>query len=497
MPRNIEETRKALEKHRARYPRTDSWSNPFTGLGTSRDKTTYSTFALNDRLTDEQAEALYAEDDIASRVCDTMPEYALRKGVNVKIAPNKEEETSDIEGTMAELKEMEADVSTKLTELKVISKFTDAAVWANVFGACGLLIGGADGADTPEALLEPLNEDAIKEITHLNTVDKRYMTPIKWYADPQKPKFGEPETYLITPYVVPGANVSQLMNIPGAHEIHETRLLMFDGIRTSVRRRQDHDGWKDSLLQRMQTVLKQFGTSWDTLAHIISDANQGVFKMKGLIDALSADDQDVISARLQLVDMSRSAVRAVVLDAEDEDFMRQNFTWTGIEKPFELLMYRLSAAARQPVSVIMGRAPAGMNATGEHDQTNFYDQIEAYRQEKLLENFQTLIRLIFKSKQGPTNGAEPENWTVEFPSLYTMTPREDAEIYQMTSDGDFKNVQSGILHANEVSLSRYGPDSDSDIVIDLESRTSDADGEFEEIDEEPDTDTDTDIDTDD
>jgi phage-related protein (TIGR01555 family) len=424
---------------------------------------------LSNTLSDEEAEALYAQDDIAARVCDTMPEYALRKGIEVKITPDKEQETGDLEGDLAEVKELETDVASEFKRLDVVANYVDCGVWANVFGACSLLIGGADGA-RGDALKEPLNEDNIQAITHLNIIDKRYITPVRWYDDPESEKFGKPETYLITPQGQAGQSVTQLAADPLAHEIHESRFILFGGVRTSIRRRQQNKGWEDSLLQRMQTVLSQFGTSWDALPHLITDANQGVFKMWGLIDALAAEEPSTIQTRMELLDMSRSVVRAVVLDAENEDFQRQNFSWAGIEKPFELLMYRLSAAARQPVSVIMGRAPAGMNATGEHDERNFYDQVEAYRSGEMLKNLEKLVRLIFKAKNGPTNGQEPENWEVKYPSLWTMTPKEEAEIYDLTAKGDKANVEAGILLPEEIALSRYGPEGKSEIAIDLNAR---------------------------
>jgi phage-related protein (TIGR01555 family) len=454
--------------------RQDTWSNTVTGLGTTRDKMYYNAFTAGQGLSDEEADIMYAEDDVAARICDTMPEYSLRKGLNVKISPSDEDkDKGDVEETTAVIKEMETAITDELTRLDAIPKIVESAVWGNVFGAGAILLGGVDGA-MAEGLLEPLNDESIQEISHLNVIDKRYLTPVKWYSNPMEEKFGTPSTYLITPYVVPRATIEERVSEFGAMEVHETRLLMFGGVRTSIQRRQERDGWEDSLLQRIQTILSQFGVSFDTLAHIISDANQAVFKMNGLIEAIAGDEQGVIQARMQLLDMGRSSVRAVLLDSSEafsEDFNRQNFTWTGIEKPFELMMQRLSVAARQPVSVFMGRSPAGMNATGEHEETNFKDSIEAYRQDKLLTQITRLVELIFKSKQGPTGGQEPENWRIEFPSLYSMTPKEQAEIYELNSKGDLNNVKATILLPEEIALARYGPDGyKQDITIDLTSR---------------------------
>ncbi|NIR95684.1 MAG: DUF1073 domain-containing protein, partial [Gammaproteobacteria bacterium] len=117
-------------------------------------------------------------------------------------------------------------------------------------------------------------------------------------------------------------------------------------------------------------------------------------------------ETSLIQARMQLLDMSRSDVRAVVLDAEGEEFSRQNFNWAGIKDPFTIMMLRLSSAARIPVTVLMGQSPAGMDATGESDIRWFYDQTEAHREKYFEPKLRELIRLITLAKDGPTGGKE-------------------------------------------------------------------------------------------
>lgn len=468
--------------HKVLKERADGWSNSFTGLGTTRDKTTYSEFVAKSRISDEEADLLYAEDDVASRICDTMPEHALRQGFEVEISPDSDADADDLDAMSAELKELETAVTARLKTLKVVSKTVDALVWSNVFGGSAVILGIDDGAEG-DSLAEPLNEDNIKSFTHLNVIDKRYLTPLKWYGDPISEKFGTPETYLITPFATAAVTVSvaQMRGMQGVHEVHESRLVLTNGIRTSIKRRQNQDGWEDSLLNRVSTALKQFGVSWDTLAHIITDANQGVFKMAGLIDALAADEANLIQTRMELLDMSRSALRSVVLDAEGEEFSRQNFSWAGIEKPFELLMYRLSLAARVPVSILMGRSPAGLNATGESDFRSFYGQVEAYQEFQVAPFLERIVRLLLLSKDGPTAGREPENWKIEFPSLWTMTPTEKADYRLKTSQADKNWVETGVLLAEEVAMSRFGPNGFSiETSIDLNARMMP-----EEVEEEP------------
>ncbi len=445
--------------------RFDAWTNLVTGLNTSRDKSTYSKFMGNDKLPDPYLDALYHDNDMASTICDTLPEEALRQGYSFTLPVDITDTTLDTDEALAQAKQQEQAVMDKLYQLGVQQKLTDALVWSEVFGASAILFGAVDGADAAH-LSEPLNETALQDFTHINVVDRRYMTPLKWYSDPTLPKFGQPETYIISQYATDSVHLSA-----GVMEVHETRMYVFGGVRTSLLRRQQNGGWEDSKLQRVHHVLRQFGVGWDTLENLLQDANQGVYKIKGYIDALAANDENVITKRMQMIDMARSIVRAVVLDAEDESFERQSFSWSGVEKPYELLMYRLSAAARFPMTVLFGRSPAGMNATGESDIRLFYDKVGSYRENKVKPALERIIELVLRAKNGPTSGDEPDGWQLVFPSLWQLSPTEEATMRKTQAETDKIYVEIGTLTPDEVALSRFTPEGwSAETTIDYSSR---------------------------
>lgn len=475
--------------------RFDGWNNPFTGFGTARDKSTYSGFSIGPQLTDEQLDALYHEEDMAARICDVVPDEMLRQGFDVKIesgdmlkTKSSESEKKSVTGEEADLvaaKQMAQDVKDQADQLCVTSKFIEAKTWGRTFGGGALLLGVDDGAVGP-GLAEPLNEKNIRSFDHINVVDKRYMMPLDWYTDPTEPKVGTPKTYIISPAMLMGGiTASAASSIPGTMVFHESRLVMFGGARTSILRKQQNNGWDVSVLQRVNATLTKFGMSWEALSHILQDAHQGVFKMQGLIDAIAARDTGLLLKRLELLDMSRSAARALMLDAEAEDFSRQNFTWSGIREPYELLMLRLASAARMPVTVLMGQSPAGMNATGESDIRWFYDTINSERESDLRPKLERVLRLIMLSKGGPTGGKEPEDWSVVFPPLWQMTPKEEAEIRKLQSDTDKNYVDMGAVLPEEVALSRFTPDGWSpETTIDLDTRREVLELELERMEEE-------------
>ena len=124
-----------------------------------------------------------------------------------------------------------------------------------------------------------------------------------------------------------------------------------------------------------------------------------------------------------------------------------------------------------PVSLLMGQAPAGMNATGESDTRFFYDQVKAEQ-----EALKPKIQLISKIYQ-----ADPEaEVSVDFPALWQMTDREKTELRRMEAETDRIYLQEGVLLPEEVALHRF---SDGDFAIDLNSRAELAQSERSKEDE--------------
>jgi len=226
-------------------------------------------------------------------------------------------------------------------------------------------------------------------------------------------------------------------------------------------------------------VLTQFGVSWDSLAHILQDAYQGVYKVKGFIDALAGTDPGALQTRWALIDMARSAIRAVILDADMEEFERQSPQLAGLDKIMELFMIRLASAAGMPATVLMSQSPAGMNATGESDMRWWYNRVDYAREHTLKPALRTLIELVFSGL-----GA-PDGWAIEFPALWEPTESERADIRAKQAQTDKIYIELGVATESEIALSRFTPDGWSpDTTIDREARLAMVEDEVDELGED-------------
>lgn len=419
--------------------RMDEWQNAVTALGTSRDKTVYSRFVRRFAKNEAELEALFDFNDMAFVVAAELPTMALRKGVSVKL---------DDPAKTTRLHE-------ELDRLDMLGSLHLALVWERVYGGGALYMGLDDGLEQHE----PVNPDRVAKLDFLTALDKRDLTPRTWYQDPLSPKFGLPELYDMG-----SANRSQGGATTGKSvTVHESRLILFRGALCSNTLRRERQGWGGSQLDRSYEALRLYGDNWQSVKHIMSDASQGVFKMKGLIDMLGSNMRAIVMERMRQVDMQRSNARALQLDADREDFERRDTNMSGLPELLDRTGIRLAASARMPVSVLLGREPSGLNATGEMDMRAWYDQGEGYQRDKCSRPIRTIAIYAMRGL-----GLQSASIDVVWPRLWTPTPNERADLEQKHAATDaIRVVQLGIP-AEQINVARYRPEGyQDDLVLDM------------------------------
>jgi phage-related protein (TIGR01555 family) len=405
-------------------------------------------FVGGTRLTDAELDNLYHEDDMAARICEALPEEALRKGFFLSAGGDHE---------------LAVAVHEYEKRLSFPKQLESCAVWARTYGGAVIYLGLEDGLDESE----PVNEEAIQTIRFAHVIDKRYITPHEFYEDAENDlKYGEPKTYVIS-------SRPQIGGSGGADSgavLHESRLIRLDGARTSVSRKVRNNGWSESVLQKVDDVMTQFGGSWQGVTHLLTDAAQGVFKIDGLVDMIAGGDKDILQSRMEVVEMGRSVARALMLDAEKEDFTRVAYTFGGIPDVLKLFIQRLSAAARMPVVVMMGQTPEGLlSGSGERDIRLWYDRVQAYQTNDLTDAITQFYRLVFLAQD--FEGGTPEGWIVKFGRLWQMTDEEQATVEKLTAEKDKIYIDAGVILPEEVAVNRFTARGFSaETQIDLEAR---------------------------
>lgn len=401
--------------------KTDGWANLFTGMGIKgRDKRKKTEWQNETRMQDSTLQSLYRGEGFAQRIID-LPANDMTR------------EWFYIEGDDQNL------VLDKLKSLHAKVEFNRALRFARLYGGSLLIAGINDGGD----LIDELNLDNIKEVEFLRVIDRSRVNPKEYYNDPNDRRYNEVKVYQISP----------IRGVP--YDVHESRVARFDGVDVPQRIRQENQGWGDSVLQAGYARIKGLAESYCHIETIITEFIIGVLKVNGLADLIASGRENLIQKRLTQVDLSKSIINSVLIDNEEE-YNRISGRVSGLDTLLDKLIQALSAVTGIPVTLLMGQAPAGLQATGASDIRFYYDMISGQQETKLQPHLEWLIKLIMLSKEKPFTGKEFDNWKIEFNPLWQPTQKEQAEIRRTQAETDEKYILSSVLSPDEVAMSRFG-----------------------------------------
>lgn len=417
--------------------RADGWINLITKLGdASRDKRE-SAGLTSHALDPGVAAGLYSASDMASRCVDALPDEALRRGFNVKIDDDRD--------TAEELDEW-------CKAVDLFGKVNKADKMRRTFGGSAILLGVNDGGDL-EQLREPLRPEAVQSVDALSVLDARELIALDYENNVLSPEFGLPTRYQMIPRLL-GTSLAKTSFV----EVHASRVVRFSGAWAKREDLLSRQGWGMSTLDVVWRSIRDFDSVYDSGAHLALDFSQAIFKLQGLRAALAADKEQLIVRRFQLMDTARSVLRAILLDADGEDFERKATPMTGFPELMDRFANRVAAAARMPVALLMGQAPAGLNATGAADTRFFYDQIAAHQTRELQPQVERILAIKMQAKDSPTGGKLPERWCVEWPALWQLDDTQNADVRAKLATADAAMIDRGVVSAAEVRASRYSPD---------------------------------------
>lgn len=427
--------------------RMDGWHSLITGLGTSSDKrlsnqVTWTPYTM------EFYEQLYSGDELAARIVDIVPEDALRKWLEPQGYP----------------KHILKLVEQRLASLNARQAIEKSWKWARAFGG-SLLHVVTDGVD-PSQPLDPKKEQVIG-LRDLSRYDLRILTT-DIETDFGSENFGYPNIYYLN--VQMGTNVK-------LYPIHWSRCIRFDGKLVPRRTFIRNNYWHDSELQRLYNVIRNYQTSNDAAAAILQDFNTGVFKLKDLANFMSSGKEQLVKNRIEMINYAKSTIRAMLLDADSEEFVDMARNVTGLPEMLDHQARRFVAATDIPHTKLLGESPDGSNATGNSTTQMWREKIEADQNNYLRPKINRLFSILFWDM--------PE-LSYKFNELQQLTKLEEADLRNKTAQTDQIYLDQSVLDPSEVAKSRFGGEAYSiETELDIESRKAGLIGQPHEHDVPP------------
>lgn len=442
----VKENKQALNVSRRedaegeRNVKQDGWMNILTGLGVrGRDKNVATTFKMCRKFDVALLDQIYRNDGMTRRVIDLVAEEMVRQGWEIE---------NDQDGM----------IEVKLEELKATNVMMDMLRWARLYGGSLGVIGVADG----RPLEDPINYNNIREVKWIHVFDRFSVSSADGMIDDDlnSPNYGKPKMYLVTD---PRTGKS--------FYVHHSRTIRCDWNELTPRWTRDNDTWADPLMMTIYEELKNYSTAFANCGVIVQDFVNYVLKIPGLGQLLASECGDSqVQQRINVLNIAKSTLNTMVIDSE-ESYEKVTTNINGISDLLDRFMLALSAVTGIPITLLFGRAPAGLNATGEADIRNFYDMIKQKQEGKLRPMLEKIINLIYLSKDDYYKGIEPSDWKLEFIPLWQNTEKEESEIKRTTAETDAIYIDRGVLDPDEVAVSRFGGSRYStETEIDLKSR---------------------------
>lgn len=389
----------------------DGLENVVAGLGTDRDKRSYSVYGTPRKLTPVELENMYRSSWLAKKIVNAVADDMTRAWRTIMFDESNQAAQFQIEH------------AEKRLGLK--AKVNDALSWARLYGGACILIGTKDGVYD-----QPLVAETVKkgDLAFLRTVDIRQLFPAGGVlcSDLSSDNFGLPEAYTL---------------VEAGTAIHHSRIIRFNGQKLPHYAWLKNNMWDDSELQHVLDSIMNCDTATNSVASMLFEANVDVIKTEGLGDLLATKDGEAkVMKRFQTAALLKSFNRTLILDGT-ESYEKKSNNFSGLNLIIQQFMQDVSGAADIPMTRLFGQSAGGLNATGNNDIRNYYDMLQAKQESELRPQLERLDAIMVRSELGQM----PDDYRFEFNSLWQMSDTEKATIEKTRADRDKLYLDMGVV----------------------------------------------------
>lgn len=396
----------------------DGLENLITGQGGANDSRYYGARQfVHRRRTSQQLVEMYEANWLAGQVVD-IPAFEMTR-------ERREIQLENPKQTKAILAEE--------CRLGIWELARECIQWADLFGGGGMLL-GVDGAGdwTDELFPERVGKGALKWV---HAIDAGALIPmqtgndVSLVIDPTSPQFMRPEFY-------------QVVGAQNLQQVHYSRIVKFPGLALPWRQLQATRWWGGSRIARAFDAIADDEQVTGGVADLITESKIDVYGIKDLMALVSTPGgEERVRRRIALADRMKSIYNAAIIDAEETYEQKESQLVQGMANIMKTFLERVAAAANIPVTRLLGTSAKGLNATGEGDIRNFYDMIDARRENYLRPRINQLDEILIRS----TLGAIPEDFSWEFGPLWQMDETQVAEVENKRAQTAQVYVNLGVI----------------------------------------------------
>ncbi len=353
---------------------------------------------------------LYVEHGIVQTLVDQPVDDAFRAGFEIQTGQLSKDEIETLEQYI----EREG----------VIKKIVKSAQWARLFGGGGVLI------ITDQDPTTPLDLNQLKEGANIDfrAVDLWELYNQNINVHPAPEAGGEPY-----------ADESEFYSYYG-RRVHKSRVYAINGKQAPSFVRPRLRGWGVSEIERLIRSINQYLKNQNVVFDLIDEAKIDIYKIKGLNSALlSNQGTNGISQRIEMSNMVKSYMHAIVMDTDDE-YEQKQMNFAGLAEVMSEIRMQVAADLKMPMTKLFGMSSAGFNS-GEDDIENYNSMLESEIRSKTKHVVIDMLGLCCIK----LFGYRPDDLMIEFNPLRILSAKEEEEVKNYQFNRIMSAYQSGSI----------------------------------------------------
>lgn len=402
---------------------TDSLVNLVTGMGAQRDSRSATYVSRKNAMQPSELDTRFTEHDLEHNIVAIPAEDMTRAWIDLQSNGDDGDAAAQIERVLNEV-----DARTAMFEGLLWSRLTGSAI-----ALVG--IGGQRMAPNKDGVLVP------------DLSQPRQPGKVLWLR-----VFDRFEVMSVD--IAPDGSIGAYdVNIDGElTKVHASRVLRWDA-EPMPRRMRTSAGWGLPVLHRCAPRIDDLDTAMAGIAVSMSRFSETVLSIDKFTAAMASNaGKDAMQSRISMLNLMRSQFGLMTLDGADK-VSELSRSFAGVAENLDRLIERVASAARMPVALLMGRSPAGLNATGDADMRWWYGHIASQQEQKLRPPLWQLIRMI---ADGLKIDIEESVLDMSFCPLLPQSEKEMAETHLVQAQADVLYFDRGELRPGELRKARFG-----------------------------------------
>lgn len=389
----------------------DGLRNALTGTGTARDARASMTYAPVRALTQHEIAAAYSGSGLMRKICQ-IPALDMVREWRTWASADAEQ----IARIYAEEK-----------RLGLIGKVRQAEV-LRARGGGALILGLPGVPSTPASPNAP--------IAFVHVVSRWHLSFDALQQDATAPGFGEP--------------VMWRMQSDGRQiDIHPSRVIAFRADTTSGLDMPGYNGadafWGESVVQQVLDAVQDSDTARASFAALLHKARLLRIGIPGLYEMVDEGKDAQVMDRLAILATAESIHNATVFDAGDsegkggEEIKDATYSFAGAKDVLNAFAEFVAAISDIPATRLLGRAPEGMNSSGDSQQADWRKKVRAMQQLDLAPCLDRLAPHLLAAARAPATA------TYTFDPLDTPSEKERAEVFKTNMEAVEKLQMTGAI----------------------------------------------------